>query len=291
MFLTLFGSAQSVSLQCIYYNADWGVLGKIYFCNVQNTLNITSLDAAQVDNITGTHLAGFNNDNVEAISITQGQIIYFPRGLNKIYKNLKGISIVSNGFKEIHQSDLKDFPKLMNLYLYSKNIEILEENLFEFNPNLELVHINTNIITHIDPKVFDRLIKLKYLYLQLNTCINMAAINNPTDLQSIIKIAKLNCTNLDYSNLEQKVKYLEFESRILSSTDLNIKIENLKNEIKNSKFPNFFQEKLQGLNAVAIQKERENVVDSKLTIIEEMLANMTAGNGICNKNNIVLNIS
>jgi len=267
MSLALFGPTQSVSFQCIYYNADWGTLGKIYFCNVQNTLNITSLDAAQVDNITGTHLSGYNNDNVEAISITQGQINYFPRGLNKIFKNLKGISIVSTGFKEIHQSDLKDFPKLMNLYLYSRNIEILEENLFEFNPNLELVHLNTNKITHIDPKVFDKLTKLKYLYLQLNTCINMSAINSPTDLQSIIKTAQANCTNLDYSNLEQKVKYLEFESKNLNSADLNAKIKNLENEIKSSRFANFFQEKLQSLNATVIEKDTLSGINKMMKLI------------------------
>jgi len=163
--------------------------------------------------------------------------------------------------------------------------------LFEFNPNLEFVHINFNKITHIDPKVFDKLIKLKHLYLQLNTCINMAAINSLTEVQNVITTAKSNCTNLDYSNLEQKVKYLEFESRILNSEDLNQKVENLKNEIKNSRFSNFFQEKIAGLNAVAIQKEREDVVDSKLTDIEEKIANMTTENGIGNKNNIVINIS
>jgi len=256
MSLALFGSTQSATFQCQYYNADWGTLGKIYICNVLNAVNITSLDAAQVDSITGTHLAGYNNDNVVAFQVfDKGQINYFPRDLNKFFQNLKGIYIGNTGLKEIHQSDLRDFPKLTNLYLYTSNMEILEENLFEFNPNLDYIYLLSNKISHIDSKVFDKLIKLKTLYLNTNPCINMAAINNQTAVQNVIKTAQASCTNLDYLNLEQKVKYLEFESKNLNSADLNAKIKNLENEIKNSRFANFFQEKLQSLNATVIQKD------------------------------------
>jgi len=281
MSLALFGSTQSVSFECKYSSSGWGSLGTIYKCVVQNIVNITSLDEAQIDSIYGTHLTGYNNDNVEGFSVAQGQIHYFPSDLNKFFKNLKGISISSTGLKEIHQRDLKDFPKLMNLYLYSSDLEIIEENLFEFNPNLDLMSLNTNKITHIDPHVLDRLLKLKTLYIFQNTCINMATSNNQTALQNIIRTAQLQCTNLVYSNLEQQVKYLEFESQFLNSESLKDKIENLENGIKNSQFPNFFGENLKILNADLIKKitnsrindanDKLVVQDSKITRIEEML--------------------
>ena len=97
--------------------------------SVENSLNITSLDAAQVDSISGTHQAGYNNDNVDVISIYEkGNINYFPRGLNNLFKNIRGIQIAGLGLKEVHQSDLKDFPDLTYLSLSSNNLEILEEN-------------------------------------------------------------------------------------------------------------------------------------------------------------------
>jgi len=292
MSLVLFGSTQSVSIECQYATpVSWGSLGKRYVCYVTNNVSITSLEAAQVDSITGTHQDGYNNDNVDAISITQKQIHYFPRGLNNFFKNLRGIEIHDTGLKEIHQSDLKDYPKLMNLYLYFNNLEIIEENLFEFNPNLEAISFWSNKISHVDPNVFDILTKLKSLSIGSETCIKMGVDNNPAGVQNLIATARAQCTNLDYSSLEQKVKYLEFESRILDSETLNEKLESLENEIKNSKFANFFHEKLACLYAVVIQKEREDVFDSKLTNIEEMVANITPGNGMGNKNNIVLNIS
>jgi len=152
MFLALFGSSESTSFQCSFSvsSVQWGTLGKVYVCFVPNSPNITSLDAAQIDDTSGTHKAGYNDDNVVAISVYNKALVhYFPRGLNKFFKNLKGIEIHSTGLKEIHQSDLKDYPKLINLWLWNSNLEIIEENLFEFNPNLEAINLNSNKISRI----------------------------------------------------------------------------------------------------------------------------------------------
>jgi len=270
MSLTLFGSIKSTSFQCEFKTGAWGSLGTIYYCEVQNYVNITSLDAAQVDSFSGTHKAGYNNDNVVAFYVNGiGQIHYCPRGLNKFFKNLKGVCIYSTGLKEIHQSDLKDFPKLEDIYLHNNNLEILEENLFEFNPNLEYIYLQSNKISHIDPKVLDKLSKLKYLHLESNSCINMVA-TNPTDLLNVIKTAQAQCTNSSYSNLEQKIKNLEIESKNLNSENLKLKLENLENEIKNSKFSNFFQENLKNLKAILNEKEKDDKFFDKIsTLINE----------------------
>jgi len=239
----------------------WGIIGTIYRCNVQNSLNITTLDEAYFDNISGTHLAGFNNDNIEGFYIeSKGQIHYFPRGLNKFFKNLKGIYISNTGLKEIHQSDLKDFPNLMELYLLSSHLEILEENLFEFNPNLYYIHLGTNRISHIDPNVFDKLSKLKYLYLGTNICIHMNAENNPTEVQNVIKTAKAQCINSDYLKLEQQVRNLEMELKSLNLENFEEKLEKLENEITNSKFLNTFYRRLQDLKAAQIKEAKEHKI-------------------------------
>jgi len=258
MSLVLSGSSQSASFECQYETDEWGTFGTIYQCEVQNAVNITSLNEAQVVEISGTHKAGYNNDKVEAFDINQkGQINYFPRGLNKFFKNLKGISFAGTGLKEIHQSDLKVFPHLKNLYLWSNNLEILEENLFEFNPNLELINLNSNKISHIDPKLFDKLTKLKTLTIESSICINMYTSNNPTAVKNIIKAAKAKCINSDYLNLAQKVKSIEIESENLNSENLKEKLENLENEVKKSKFSNTFKRRLQDLKAIQVIKAEE----------------------------------
>jgi len=271
MSLVLFGSSQSTSFQCGFSISSfyWGTLGKVYVCFVQDGVNITTPDAAQVDSISGEHQAGYNNDNVVAISVYNKALVhYFPRGLTNFFKNLKGIEIQSTGLKEVHQSDLKDYPNLNNLWLWNSNLEIIEENLFEFNPNLEAIYLSSNNISHIDSNVFDKLTKLKSLYLASNTCINMVASNNPTEVQNVIKTAQTQCTNSDYSNLEQKAKNLQTESKNLNSENFKIEIENLENEIKNSKFPNFFQENLKDLKAGLVEKKKMEFLDAISKIVK-----------------------
>ncbi|XP_070501597.1 uncharacterized protein [Chironomus tepperi] len=216
-----------------------------------------SPNAAQIKLVTGTHLDGYNNDDIEGIDVHEGEIQYFPRGLNKIFKNLKGIKVVYTGLKEIHQSDLKHFPNLKTLDLSQNDLEILERNLFEFNPNLEEIYLFINKISHIDPNVFDQLTKLSILYLNSNTCINTFPSNNSSEVQNIVEKAKAKCTNLDYSNLEQSVKNLEAESSALSLEQLKEKLEKLGNEVKNSKFRNYFRDQIDELKAVQAKKAQE----------------------------------
>jgi len=242
--LVLFGYSQSISFEYKCFLSTWGTLGTIYRCNVKNSVNITSLGEAEIDNVTGEHQPGYNNDNVVAFSINNnGQMYFFPRGLQKFFKNLKGIQIANVGLKEIHQSDLKPFPDLTNLHMWSGDLEILEINLFEFNPKLEFITLYDQKISYIHPNVFDKLTKLRSLDLQLNACIKLSTSKNMTDVHDVIRAAKAQCTNSDYLNLEQKVKILEIESKILNSR-LDILEENVRTDKIEKKIENI-EEKLE----------------------------------------------
>jgi len=141
------------------------------------------------------HYSGKSNFNVNGIDSYQKTIQYFPSGLEKVFENLKLISIWHGRIKEIHQSDLKPFPKLVYLSLHQNNIEILEDGLFDFNPNLEVITLSNNRISHIDQFVFDNLVKLAYLGFDSNPCINMEARASQAMVRDIVKIAKTKCTN------------------------------------------------------------------------------------------------
>jgi len=259
MSLALFGSTQSASFECNFVYEKWdSILGKIYWCKVQNAVNITSHDVAVVDDVSGAHKSGYNSYNVEGFSFTKGPIYYFPRGLNKFFTNLRGISIYNTGLKEVHQSELRDFPKLESLWLYTSNLEVIEENLFEFNPNLEFISLHTDKISHIDPNVFDKLTKLKYLYLVSNICIDMKAENNPTKLQNVITAAKAQCISSEYLNLEQKFRNLKNNN--LNSENFKQQIEKFENEVKNSKFSNTFYQRIQDLKIDLIAKKESEFV-------------------------------
>jgi hypothetical protein len=260
----LLSTAQSTTIDCVYYNnADWGTFGTIYWCNVKNTLIITSLESAQIDSIIGDHLSGFSDDDVQALSINiKDQVNFFPKGIIKYFKNLKGIQIYSSNLKEIHKKDLKYFPKLVDIRLQIGQLEVLEENLFEFNPMLETVLFSNNKISHIDPHIFDNLEKLKTLHFIGNSCIDKDVSNNTIAVKEFIQTLSNMCTYSVYSELDQKVRNLVIESSNLNSEDFKQNIENLEDEIKNSKFSNFFQEKIQDLKVAQIKKEKEEFLEA-----------------------------
>jgi len=252
-----FDSSETATMECSHGSQTWNVLGSLYFCKVTKGITITSLDTAYLNSTTGSHQSGYNNDNVNYFYIESVTISYFPRGLDAIFKNLKGIWFYKNGLKEIHQSDLKPFSKLIEFLIHGGNqLEILEEGLFDFNPDLEYINLHINKITHIDPKVFDSLTKLRHLYLNSNTCFSKGAYDR-TAVQNLIKEVKTMCNNSDYSILDQKLKFLESESKSLSFNDFKVELENLESKINASKFINFYQTKLRNLKIVLDEKSHE----------------------------------
>jgi len=236
-----------------------------YYCYVQNSLNITSIDSAYVDQIAGSHLSSNKNDDVIGLFILNKVVQYFPQGLENIFKDLRTIEISDSGLKVVHQSDLKTFSKLTELSLNNNQLEVIESGLFDFNLNLELINLKNNKISFIDSRVFD-LVKLRFLSLESNICIDMKTEIGLTDVQNVIKAVKNQCDDPSYSNLNLKIQKLETESKTLNSDNLMDKLSILEDEIKNSKFVNFLEQKLQVLRADQMKRSLEEISTASITI-------------------------
>jgi hypothetical protein len=113
----------------------------IYECSVTNNPNITTEESVKITGITGAHLSSKSNNDVTGFDIRSKTVHFFPKDIEKFFQNLKMICIFICKLKEIHQSDLKPFANLMYLYLYHNEIEVIEEGLLDFNPNLEVIRI------------------------------------------------------------------------------------------------------------------------------------------------------
>jgi len=217
-----------VNIQCNFYNNDfnYAVLGKIYRCFVQNELNIISPETAVIDSITGPH-QGFNdNDQVIGFHSRGQNIQYIPKNLDKFFKNIKSIDIVYGRVKEIHQSDLKPFPKLVICGFMDNDIEIIENDLFDYNPDLELVSFWNNKILIIGSVVFDKVPKLNWLYLDSNRCINMRSEGVTSLTKYIIRHAKDKCKDpeisINYKTDDQDFENLEMVQAIINELKNNI---------------------------------------------------------------------
>jgi len=186
------------------------------------------------------------------------------------------IRIYKSELLEIHSSDLEPFVKLVELRLHSNKIEVLEEGLLDHNPDLEYIVLRENKISYIDSKLFDNLQKLKYLYLKGNVCINVNGINSIQSVKNIIQVAKDACTGSDYSVLVEAIEKVEVESKIHNLNPFKEKVDNLENEIQNSKFSNTFRRTLQNLKNIVKKLELEAETCSILgTKFDNLTAELT----------------
>ena len=192
--LPFLGSSGSVTIECEYLkDTSWQAVGSVYYCDVQNELKIFSPKSAIIDGAVGSHKGGRNNDDVLGFWSWNKNIKLFPRELDKVFKNLKAITIRNGVIREIHQRDLKPFSHLEYLDLTDNDIEIIEEGLFNYNPDLAVIWISSNKIHQIHSNVFDNLNKLIHLYLDDNNCIDMNAENDSSAVREVIKIIQQNC--------------------------------------------------------------------------------------------------
>ena len=194
LILAFSGSSTSTNIGCDYSDNAYAAVGSIYRCYVNNNPNILTKELAEISGVSGTHQSSKSNDDVFGISAYKKIIQFFPKGL-KFFKNLKLILFGSCQLKEIHQSDLKPFSNLVYIFLYENKIEFIEAELFNFNPNLEVVGFQETEIIHIDPNVFDHLIKLRYFWFSDGSCVGEDVEDSREQVQEVIKIVKSNCSN------------------------------------------------------------------------------------------------
>ena len=80
----------SVNVTCIYKNdINFETLGHIYYCTARYKLNIFSSESAVITGATGIHKGNKTDDNVLGFAAKEAKIEFFPRGLQKHFKNLK----------------------------------------------------------------------------------------------------------------------------------------------------------------------------------------------------------
>jgi hypothetical protein len=155
-------------ITCSYENQNWAFDETIYTCCVYNQ----SLDSKTTQIFIGEHSNGKNNGDVLAIIIRNCSVSKFPRGLTKIFPNLKYLGIVSSGLAHISRDCLKEYAKVTCLCLYGNHITYLPGDLLEDLKDLEVFVACTSKIELIEPNIFEKATKLKHVHLKDNICID-----------------------------------------------------------------------------------------------------------------------
>ena len=236
---SLFHDTLPKNVNCLFRVKDRNVMGSAYTCEVENKLNIISQSTALVKSVAGDHRIGQNNDDIRSFCIDNKNTLYFPKGLEKLFKHLSRIRIAHGRLKEISQANFQPFPWLIELTLHENDIKVLENGIFEHNLNLSYVNLADNKIVHVGENVFDHLTKMTKLLITKNNCTRITLLKDSMEIKDVKIHVKVSCNNSEFIGLENNLIELEEEYRFVKSDDFpsfTIKVKKFQQELQNSSF-------------------------------------------------------
>jgi len=214
----------------------------------------------------GTHEAGKNNQNVNAIAFFDCQISKVPQGLTKTFPNLIDFVISNSNLKNIINADLEEYKNIKRFVFKETELEYLPGNLFHGFENMETISFNFNKLKFIEPNLFDGLSKLKHANFHRNTCINKCYNHTEKLPKETIENVKNELLNYFKSiSAEEKLEIAEVRLKAqelqanASEDKLNREIQKLKASEENLK------------RETGILKIGQKFMRNKINIMEEAL--------------------
>jgi hypothetical protein len=181
------------AFECLEVDESYAEAGYITSCRPQNFVVRTESE----QNVTGkfdiySHIEGFWDENNK-------NILYFPTGLEESFPELIAIGFQNTKIKEVHQYHVKPFgEKLVYFRLTLCDVEIVEDDLFDFNPNLKLVGFDHSNILHIGENAMENLYDLRSLWFHNNPCTtSRSKTSSATEVFSVMEKIKKSCPPLE----------------------------------------------------------------------------------------------
>lgn len=162
-------SANAVEFDCEF--GERSVFETLYTCKPV----VTSLGSTTLDDVTGDHMPGKANEDVEALWIEDQILPFIPQGIMSYFENLIALTFFDNQMISISATDLQPFPLLQHFFSYGNKFASLDGDLFSFTPELTYIFLGYNEIQFIGPDLVTNLNNLQELHLQGNLCIDVEA--------------------------------------------------------------------------------------------------------------------
>lgn len=120
-------------------------------------------------NVTGNHLVGKTNDDVNRVFITQSGVLYVPSPMFDIFKNLQVVEIENVGLQFFNENSFINATKLKKFSsLRNKVLRLGAQGFIAAGETLQELLLSTNTIEEIDADAFVGLEQLKELFLTDN---------------------------------------------------------------------------------------------------------------------------
>ena len=176
--------------------------GYVETCTAQN-VNITSQNEVitSVNSRTGPM-------HLQYLDIIGQTAHYLPKGIDKLFPNLKGLAVAHSKLKSLKQDDLRSLTQLEIVGFYGNDLERLDGDLFEFNPKLKFVNFDYNKLKYVDDNLISNLKDLKECLFESNACISAAA-ESSSEIPALIQKLKLQCKRSSETRLIKEIEQLK----------------------------------------------------------------------------------
>ena len=154
----MFECSFAADVACIYTNP---ALPLGYTCTMRFLAYSRDRDSL---NVTGSHMAGKTNEDVNRVYITQAGVLYIPSPMFDIFINLQIVEIENVGLQFFNEYSFTNAAKLKKFTSFRNKVKrIGAQGFVGAGKNLEELYLSTNTIEEIDVDAFIGLEKLKEL--------------------------------------------------------------------------------------------------------------------------------
>lgn len=149
-------------LLCVYQNINGTYVCSLHIQYQNENYNLT--------NINGTHLVGFGDDDV--LAVTTGfatSVVTIPSIICDKFQNVKTLSYLGMELREIRNSSFAECSKVTSIDLSSNTITEIPDGIFNSQQNLKELKLASNQIQTLKPEWFKNLKSLEKLTLSNNS--------------------------------------------------------------------------------------------------------------------------
>lgn len=220
-------NTQNIALECVYQ-----IYGDLYVCQLEN---ITVLDPLAAVTITGTHLDGRTDADVNFVAISDSNTPFIIQQLFTTFPNiieldildsnletliippevqLEAIALIGNNITRIESGWLRNQTELNLFYAPDNQIVTIDEDAFEDLISLEFLLLTDNRIQELSPRTLSNLTLLSQVYFASNLLTTM---HDNTFAQNVnLAYLFMNDNQIDrihpriFSNVRNNLAYVDF---------------------------------------------------------------------------------
>jgi Leucine-rich repeat (LRR) protein len=187
-----------MEIKCKFGGLIWSRTNVSYYgCEVKEA-SITE-PGTEIKGFDGEHQQGKTNFDVENLWFNNTSVEHFPRGLSKIFPNLKVLDIKNCGLKKISRNNLKGLEDLEVICIRSNNLRSLPSDLFKGMTNLKDIFLCGNKLEFLSSKLLEPIAGNQLGRVKLGNSKKINAFCQPgvegsvASLQELMKIIDKNC--------------------------------------------------------------------------------------------------